>query len=372
MTIRTGSRFVPPFVDLSFLVPALVVLSLGAPVALAVEPVEPAEEAGARARAVEVAVERLSRERPLRGMTVSCPTWGPIWGSPTMAESLEELRALGVGWVSIHPYAGVRRDGSIRSTSAFELDFLERAVELARASGIRLFWKPHLAYWGSFDWRGSIEFGDDRNAWRRFFDGYRRFIVDQARFAAEHDVPLFSVGLEYEATMEHEEEWREILSEIRAVYPGTITYAANWDRLDDVPFWDAVDLIGVQGYFPLSTEDDPPREAIDRGWDEPLRRLRELSKRHGKPVLFAEVGYDLAPSAAAEPWKTASRDTAETRALRRRLLEVAIERLEAEPFVVGLFWWKWIPGARPDRDFAMQHPDARDVLRRAWASRPDS
>ncbi|MEM8932430.1 MAG: hypothetical protein AAGE94_14710 [Acidobacteriota bacterium] len=305
-------------------------------------------------------------ERPLRGMTVSCPTWGPIWGSSKMAETLATLDTVGVEWVSIHPYAGVRRNGSIRFTSAFDLDFLQRAVELVADADMQLFWKPHLAYWGSFEWRGTIAFGDDQKAWRRFFDDYRHFIVDQARFAETHAIPLFSIGLEYEATTGYEAEWRAIIAAVREVYSGTITYSANWDRLDDVPFWDAVDLIGVQGYFPLSTEADPSRETLFRGWDAPLATLRALSEHHDKAILFAEVGFDLAPSAAAEPWKTASRDDAATRALRRRLLDVTLERLEAEPFVHGMFWWKWIPGARPNRDFAMQHPDALDALRSAW------
>lgn len=308
--------------------------------------------------------------RPIRGMTVSCPTWGPIWGSPEMAETLDQLRTLGVDWVSIHPYARIGKDGTVKARAASSLDFLERAVEMAKARDIELFWKPHLAYWGSFEWRGSIEFGDDAAAWRRFFDGYRTFIVDQARFAERHGIDLFSIGLEYEATTHHEAEWRRIIAAVREVYSGRLTYSANWDSLDAVPFWDALDLLGVQGYFPLAAEGMPDREAVRRAWDGPITQLEALSKRYGKPVLFAEIGYDLSSTAAIEPWKRDSRETEETRALRRRLMEEAIARLESEPFVAGLFWWKWIPGARIDRDFAMQHPDALDVLRSAWAPGP--
>ncbi len=317
--------------------------------------------------------ERLSlRELPMRGMTVSCPTWGPVWGSPRMTQALDELKPLGVDWVSIHPYAGVRRDGTVRVRSLEEMDFLERAVEIAERAGIKLFWKPHLAYWGSFDWRGSIEFGDDEKKWRRFFDTYREFIVQQARFAETHKVPLFAVGLEYEATTHHEKEWRGLIRAVRKVYSGQITYSANWDRMDKVPFWDALDLIGVQGYFPMSWGDQthPTREQILERWNGPIEELRKLHQTHGKPVLFAEIGYDLSAKAAVEPWLSAAQNNAENRALRRRLMEVALARLEAEPFIAGMFWWKWIPGASPNRDFAMQHPEAQEALRRAWAPDP--
>ena len=64
----------------------------------------------------------------MRGMTVSCPIWGQIWGSNAMVESLEELRGLGVRWVAIHPYAVIRRDGSVRFRPAAETGYLPRAA----------------------------------------------------------------------------------------------------------------------------------------------------------------------------------------------------------------------------------------------------
>lgn len=309
-----------------------------------------------------------SRDDFMRGMTVSCPTWGQIWGSKAMAESLEELQGLGVRWVAIHPYAGIRRDGSVRFQPAEQTGYLPRAAALAREAGVKLFWKPHLGYWGSFEWRGKIEFGNNEKAWRRFFDQYRAFIVDQARFAEKVGAPLFSVGIEYEATTHREDEWRRIIAEIRQVYSGQLTYAANWDKIDKVPFWDALDLIGVQAYFPLSSESAPSRETLERGWDAPLSTLRGLSARHGnKPVVFAEIGYDLSSSAASEPWKTASRNTAENRALRGLLIDVALDRIEGEGFIAGMFWWKWMPGGRAGyRDFSMRHPEAKELLRREW------
>lgn len=302
----------------------------------------------------------------LRGVTVSCPGYGQIWGSSQMARALGELDDLGVRWVSIHPYAGVRRDGSIRYQAAEDTGYLSRAAKLAQDANIELFWKPHLAYWGSFEWRGTIEFGDNAKRWRRFFDDYRAFILDQAQFAESAGVRLFSIGLEYEQTAHFDDEWRRLIREVRQVYSGQITYSANWDRLDQVTFWDQVDYIGVQGYFPLASEDDPSREAILRGWRAPLEQLRRLSERYDKPILFAEIGYDVSPDAAREPWRRNSRDNPRNRQLQRRLMEVALETLEEQPFVAGMFWWKWIPGQRHGGDFSLRPPEVREVLRSAW------
>jgi len=306
----------------------------------------------------------------MRGMTVSCPGIGRIWGEPAMAQALAELKPLGVRWIAIHPYAGIRRDGGVRFRPAAESGYLEGAVAYVRRAGMELFWKPHLAYWGSFSWRGAIDFGDDPAAWRRFFDDYRNFIVDQARFAAAHDVPLFAVGVELDATAAHEAEWRRIIAAVRRVYGGRLTYAANWSELEQVRFWDALDLIGVQAYFPLSDHARPSRAALEAAWDQRLAELEAFAERHGgKDVLFTEIGYDLSPDAARQPWRRNSQETAEARALRRLLLEVALERLEREPLIRGMFWWKWIPGERRrDLDFSMRHPDAQDALRRTWGA----
>ena len=158
------------------------------------------------------------------------------------------------------------------------------------------------------------------------------------------------------------------IADIRRVYSGKITYSANWDTIDQVTFWDLVDVISVQGYFPLAHEDNPTREAIAAGWRAPLETLRVLSERHGKPILFAEIGYDVSPDAAREPWRRNSRETPANRALQRRLMEVALETLEEQPFVVGMFWWKWIPGQRHGGDFSLRPPEVQEVLRSAWGS----
>lgn len=308
----------------------------------------------------------------MRGVVVSCPRAGQIWGSPDMEQTLHDLKALGTRWVSIHPYAGVRRDGSVRFRSTVETPYLSRAAQLIADADMKLFLKPHLAYWGSFEWRGAIDFGEDGSAWDRFFDGYTRFIVDQASFAEANDVPLLSVGVEYERTTRFDERWRQIIASVREVYSGQITYAANWDSLHKVPFWDAVDLIGVNAYFPLADRDATDRESVDRAWGKPLEQLSSLSHQHGgKPVVFAEIGYARSPTAASAPWQAGVVDTAPVRALRRTLIDVALVKIEQTPFIAGMFWWKWIPGNdRWDRDFSMKDTEAREALTERWTERP--
>ncbi|MCH9650868.1 MAG: hypothetical protein K0U98_21770 [Deltaproteobacteria bacterium] len=320
---------------------------------------------------VSPAIDPPTSSRPfLRGMTVTCPRAGQIWGTEDMRLALRELDTLGVDWVAIHPYAGIQRDGSIRHRPAKLVGYLDRAVRIAGDEQFQLFWKPHLAYWGSFEWRGEISFGEDEAAWKRFFDDYRAFIVDQAAFAETHGISLFAVGVELEATTHREKEWRKIVQEVRRVYSGRITYAANWDRLSRVSFWDAVDVIGVQAYFPLSDEQSPSLETLSLGWNRHLDQLEEFSRSLGKkPVLFTEIGYNSASNAAREPWSYRVEDNPENRELRRRLIETALTKLEGRAFLEGVFWWKWMPGKSAGRsNFSMRDPEMKRALREAWAS----
>lgn len=303
----------------------------------------------------------------MKGMTVSCPGYGKIWGSPAMRYSVRELKELGVEWIAIHPYASVRTDGSIRFQDPANTGYMQRAVSITRSEGLEVFWKPHLAYWGSFEWRGAIRFDDDA-AWGRFFSGYERFIVAHARFAEEKKIPLLAIGTEYEKTMQHEAAWRRIIGAVRKVYSGKITYAANWDGIDRVPFWDAVDLIGVQAYFPLSDGEGPSQKELDARWDRLLARLTSLSEKHGdKKILLTEIGYPRSMGAAREPWKPAVDGSDAAIALRTGLLDTALRKLD-HPRIAGAFWWKWIPGSTLwDQDFSMRDEEARRALGRHWS-----
>jgi len=303
----------------------------------------------------------------VRGMTVSCPTWGWEWGTDDMARTLDELQGLGVTWVAIHPYAQIRGDGRL-SWRSLDPDappvWLERPIREAHARGMKVLVKPHLAYWGSpFSWRGAITFRDEAS-WKRFFTDYERWITEVARVTAEADG--FAVGTELEQTT-HRPEWPRIVRAVDAVTPAPLTWAANWDRVDDVPFWSELDVIGVQAYYPL-TDGAPDRASIDAGWQRRMAELRALHARTGKHIVFTELGYPRLPNAASQPWSHG--DQADYESLQLMLLDAALDAISREPAVIGAFLWKWFPGAHPPRDFSVQGPAQRQVIAGRWRASP--
>ncbi len=308
----------------------------------------------------------------INGMTVSTPRGSAEWGKDAIVGTISDLKRLGVNWISIHPYARIGRDGSVtwRRTGGDASSapiWLRRPIEEAHRQGLKIFIKPHLGHWGNFSWRGEIAFDSDAE-WRRFFDDYRRWVAEIARFS--HDADAFAVGTELDKTVSHEADWREVIGAVRAQYSGPLTYAANWTDYERIPFWDALDAIGVQAYFPVLEDAGgpagvPPQEAFDAGWTRIMHRMRAFSERYGKTVVFTELGYNRSARAPYEPWayEVGGPNADE---LQRRCMRAALQAMQAEPSVVGGFLWKWFPGDARPRDFEMSSPAMRQVISRYW------
>src|SRR5438128_3012399 len=125
-------------------------------------------------------------------MTVSCQTWGIEWQTPEMAQTLDELKSLGVNSIAIHPYARIENDGHITfreiGNGAESINYRHIAVPLdwARQRKLSVMLIPHIGYWGSkFTWRGEIAF-TTLTEWDRFFDDYEKWIVEMAKIADAH------------------------------------------------------------------------------------------------------------------------------------------------------------------------------------------
>jgi hypothetical protein len=299
-------------------------------------------------------------------MVVSCQTWGWEWGSDDMLEALDELQALGVNWICIHPYAGIRADGTVRIPDRWyqRADWLTRPIEEAHKRGMKVFIKPHLAYWGSpFSWRGDITFQTEAE-WARFFDSYESWISKVAQVCKQADG--FAVGTELGKTIQHEQRWRDIIASVRQATDAPLTYSANWNNYQAVPFWDDLDAIGVQAYFPLTEEPGLPEPALlQQAWRLIADRLEAFAQAQDRPVVLTELGYNRSSVAALRPWETGSGgpDAEETQ---RRCLEAALQALANRERIVGAFLWKWFPGDTRGENFLKSTPAMRQVIGRHW------
>ncbi len=308
-------------------------------------------------------------ELPVRGVTVSTHRGGREWGDrEIMTATYKELVSVGANWVAIHPYARIASNGEV-SVRSEDMAWLSEPIKAAHALGLQILIKPHLAYWGSpFSWRGEITF-DEPAEWERFFESYTQWIVGVAEATVGADA--FAVGTELDKTLSHEAEWRQIISRIETVNGAALTFASNWTDYWRVPFWDALDAIGIQAYFPLSQDERPSEATLRAAWVSRMNELRKFSSDWQKPIVFTELGYSRTWIAAREPW-LARTEEQESESLQRLCLRLALEAIEQEPAVVGSFLWKWFPEPRPvGRDFQMAAPGVREELRSVWRSSLD-
>lgn len=242
----------------------------------------------------------------------------------------------------------------------------------ARQRGIHTLLKPHLWLRQGGTWPGDVRMTSAPD-WQAWFASYSTFMLHYARLAEANNMEALCIGTELaHASTEHEAEWRALIRQIRAVYHGQLTYAANWSgEFEQIRFWDALDFIGVQAYFPLSTTERPDKAALRTAWQEPLRRLRAVHRRYRKPILFTEIGYKTTPDAAIEPWKWPDRaalPTTPDEATQAACYAAMFEACWPQPWLGGVFVWKWYPGlsaagaTRRHLDFTPQHKPAEQVM----------
>ncbi len=91
-----------------------------------------------------------------------------------------------------------------------------------------------------------------------------------------------------------------MIESVREKSGGELAYAANWDEVWQVQFWDRLDMIGVDAYFPLSQEGEKPTaESLATAWQPNVDGLAALSGQWRLPVLVSEIGYPSQAGATA-------------------------------------------------------------------------
>lgn len=246
---------------------------------------------------------------------------------------------------------------------------LKTTMDSAQVYRISSMLKPHL--WVRGAWPGEIEMSSEED-WENWFLQYREFILDYAEFAESSGMPYFCIGTELEKTSHRTEDWSGIISEIRQIYHGKLTYAANFTEFEQIQFWSELDFIGIQGYFPLSEKKKPTKKDLAKAWKGHLSRIEKVVKQFQKPVIFTEIGYCNTADAAHEPWvwPNERQESVLSESIQAMCYEVFFEEVWKKDWLAGVYFWKWYPeGKRRDPDFSPQGLQAEQVMRTHF-SRP--
>ena len=230
------------------------------------------------------------------------------------SSSFQILARNNIDWVTLVAWADQKNCDSpiMKHHNGDSLNILRsdsiwlRRLEFVHSAGFKIFLKPHVWIYAPEDgkWRSDIFPTNDEN-WELWKISYRDFILRYANLAQQGNVEMFCIGTEFSRlSTEKPLFWKALIQEVRSVYSGKITYAANWYKeYEEITFWDDLDYIGVQAYFPLAKNKYPSVQQISKGWNKHLSSIKAVHKKYNRKILFTELGYKSTADSAMKPWE---------------------------------------------------------------------
>jgi len=302
------------------------------------------------------------------------------YASAEADQALERIAATGVEWTSLVAW---QMADNINSTTIYPSsqsgitpsdDALIHAIKKAHSLGLKVMLYPHLELANDpSHWFGEIgkNFGSDQ--WDEWFDSYTQFISHYADLAAENGVEQFSVGSELIYSEKQETHWRELISNIRQQYNGSLIYAENYDNdsLDtnasNVRWWDALDYISIDAYYDLIPEENknPTLEDMLQAWQPIVERLAAYSSEWNKPILIPELGYRSAKGSVHHPWDDPSSNTIDLQE-QANAYEAFYKSFANKSWFAGVIWWshsKSEPNSIENTSYSPIGKPAEDIIR---------
>ncbi|MGB2601608.1 MAG: hypothetical protein WBD00_00635 [Candidatus Omnitrophota bacterium] len=307
-------------------------------------------------------------------------TWSEgAYKSENSDKSLAEVKEVGTEWVSVlvtwyqtTPWSGdIHRTGKTPSDES-----VVYVIRKAHEMGMKVCLKMHLDLLDTSDgsWRGEI--GCMRESeWDEWFRKYTEYIMHYAKIAEGEKVEMLCVGTELSTTATAKGYmWEDLIQKVRGSFSGLLVYAAHWDRYLDIRFWQLLDFVGINAYFPLTEEMAPSYEELKQGWTKWVAEIEEFQSRIQKPIIFPEAGCNSADGAAIRPWEHVPRSEVNIK-LQEDYYRALLDEFWDKEWFYGLYWWYWGTnehmGGQYNRGFTPQNKLAEEVIKK-WYSKPVS
>ncbi len=255
---------------------------------------------------------------------------------------------------------------------------VSHAIDTIHGLGMKVLLKPMLDVSdASGTWRAYID-PSDKDQW---FANYTNFLGTFADMAKSKGVELLSIGCEMNTLEQpsNNSRWTNLITNMRSRYSGKLTYAANWGAIgqnvggyQNVPWWNQLDYIGIDAYFPIATSNNTTLADLTTAWQNQATSIENWRSDRGltnKQVLFTEVGYQSADGAAQAPYGvggTPTLDLQEQADSYHALFSV----MPTKSWWDGAFWWSWETnpnaGGTSDTGFTPQGKPAQTVLQQYY------
>ena len=249
---------------------------------------------------------------------------------------------------------------------------VKQYVESLKKQHIKVMIKPQIWVRGG-EFTGLIHMKTE-DEWLQLEHTYSQYILKFAAVAEAVNAEIFCVGTELEGFVENRPNyWKQLIVDVQNVYSGKITYAANWNEYEKIPFWSQLDYIGIDAYFPISSLKTPTVEDCKTGWLKYKPTMENLSITLSKPVLFTEFGYRSVDFTGKEPWESSREMKDVNLAAQTNATKALLETFWGENWFAGGFVWKWHhdypnSGGPENTMFTPQNKPAEVLLKETYSN----
>jgi hypothetical protein len=294
---------------------------------------------------------------------------------PVNDSVLEPIKKIHANYVCLMPFAFMRSIDSPKISFNSQRQWKGETSEgvvidytACKKNNLPVMIKPQI-WIGRGAFTGHIKMNTETD-WKILENEYENFILPFAKLADSLQAAIFCIGTElYEFTNARPEFWKNLISKIRTLYKGKLTYAENWDSYKKFKHWQALDFIGVDAYFPLQQSNQISIDSLTNFWQPIKKELQNLHQQYNKPILFTEYGYKSVENNTATPWNPTSKiANSNNQAIALEALYLSVWQ---EPWFAGGFLWKWYPkvnASRNSTDYSPQGKLAEAIISKYYKS----
>jgi hypothetical protein len=301
--------------------------------------------------------------------------------TPEAMTSMKKLKQAGNEWICISFIVMQDQFSSTRINFDYRYTVKDRDVEFAinnaHKLGLKVCLKPVINCMDGV-WRADINFPDSNMMgrdfyWAEWFSHYTAFICHYAEMAEYTSCEMFCIGCEMVSSERKEKHWRDLIKEVKVLYKGPLVYNANHGTEDNVEWFDAVDYVGTSAYYPVAKKPGETEENMYKSWLKVKDRIKELSEKWDKKIIFIEIGCRSAKGCAMMPWDFTHRKFPFNEDEQANFYSSCLRAFSDEPWFAGFFWWEWttkiydIDKAKSNKGFNIYGKKAEKVLKKWYA-----
>ena len=298
-----------------------------------------------------------------------------VFNTSAVTGALQRLHDDGVNWISIQvAWYQNNNSSNVISPSSTQTPTdasVTQLIKLAHQDGMRVFLNPFINSLQGSGWQALFH-PTNVAAW---FQSYDNYLEHYAKLAQADHVDLFAIGDEFDSmdtVPAYRPYWVQAVHVTRQYYHGPVTYGADYTNYQSVTFWNQLNEVGVDAYFPLSQSANPTLAQLTASWNQEADQIQAWRVSSGltnKPFLITELGYPSENGAAANPgaWQP---NQAVNLTLQQELYEATFQSIWQRPWLKGIMWFWWANPSNPnwqggttDNGYTLRNKPAEVTLR---------